>query len=98
MKRGGMMDFFYIVFEDKIKCVIKDGEFENFLGMGKLLLKDDVVYLLELFCMSYCMLKNVGMVEDEGVFKKEFMIIDYLIVKCYDEKECELLIRKKIEK
>lgn len=90
-----MMDFSHIVSEDKIKRAIKDGEFENLPGMGKPLPKDDAAHLPESLRMSYRMLKNAGMAEDEGALKKELMTIDHLIAKCYDEKERELLIRKK---
>jgi hypothetical protein len=98
MKRGELMDFSHIVSEDKIKRAIKDGEFENLPGMGKPLPKDDAAHLPESLRMSYRMLKNAGMAEDEGALKKELMTIDHLIAKCYDEKERELLIRKKNEK
>ncbi|MCI4059986.1 DUF1992 domain-containing protein, partial [Bacillus cereus] len=67
-------------------------------GMGKPLPKDDAAHLPESLRMSYRMLKNAGMAEDEGALKKELMTIDHLIEKCYDEKEHEQLIRKKNEK
>ncbi|MEC1673456.1 DnaJ family domain-containing protein [Bacillus mojavensis] len=92
------MDFSHIVSEDKIKRAIKDGEFDNLPGMGKLLPKDDAAHLPESLRMGYRMLKNAGMADDEGALKKELMTLNHLISKCYDEKEREQLVRKKSEK
>lgn len=92
------MDISHMISENKIKEAIKDGEFNNIQGMGKPLKLDDLSHVPEHLRMGYRMMKNAGMVEDEGALKKEMMTIDDLIAKCYDEKEREKLNQLKSEK
>jgi hypothetical protein len=92
------MDFAHIVSDNKIKEAIKDGEFNNIPGMGKPLKEDDLSHVPENLRMGYRMMKNAGMIEDEGALKKEMMTIDDLISKCYDNEERVKLHQLKSEK
>ncbi|PLS14720.1 DUF1992 domain-containing protein [Bacillus sp. M6-12] len=92
------MDFSHIIAEDKIKKAIKAGEFDNLPGHGKLLVMEDLSAIPEDLRMAYKMMKNAGMVEDEGSYKKEFMRIEDLLANCGDSTKKKELEQQLTEK
>lgn len=85
------MDFFTILSEDKIKQAIKDGEFKQLPGMGKPLELEDLSHIPPELRMSYKMLKNANMMDEDIELKKAIHTLEQLIAQCPDEMEKEKL-------
>ncbi|RFU67926.1 DUF1992 domain-containing protein [Peribacillus saganii] len=92
------MDFSHIIAEDKIKKAIREGEFDNLPGRGKPLVLEDLSAIPEDLRMAYKMMKNAGMIVDEGSYKKEFMQIEDLLANCKDSQQKKELERQLTEK
>ncbi|USK34382.1 DUF1992 domain-containing protein [Bacillus sp. F19] len=85
------MDFFTILSEDKIKQAIKDGEFKQLPGMGKPLELEDLSHIPPELRMSYKMMKNANMMDEDIELKKVIHTLEQLIAQCPDEMEKEKL-------
>jgi Domain of unknown function (DUF1992) len=85
------MDFFTILSEDKIKQAIKDGEFKQLPGMGKPLRLEDLSHIPPELRMSYKMLKNANMMDEDIELKKAIHTLEQLIAQCPDDMEKEKL-------
>lgn len=85
------MDFFTILSEDKIKQAIKDGEFNQLPGMGKPLELEDLSHIPPELRISYKMLKNANMLDEDIELKKAIHTLEQLIAQCPDEMEKEKL-------
>ncbi|MGG4489687.1 DUF1992 domain-containing protein [Metabacillus idriensis] len=85
------MDLFTILSEDKIKQAIKDGEFKQLPGMGKPLQLEDLSHIPPELRMSYKMMKNANMIDEDIELKKVIHTLEQLIAQCPDEMEKEKL-------
>ncbi|UAL52849.1 MULTISPECIES: DUF1992 domain-containing protein [Metabacillus] len=85
------MDFFTILSEDKIKQAIKDGEFKQLPGMGKPLELEDLSHIPPELRISYKILKNANMMDEDIELKKAIHTLEQLIAQCPDEMEKEKL-------
>lgn len=85
------MDFFTILSEDKIKQAIKDGEFKQLPGMGKPLRLEDLSHIPPELRISYKILKNANMMDEDIELKKAIHTLEQLIAQCPDEMEKEKL-------
>jgi hypothetical protein len=85
------MDFFTILSEDKIKQAIKDGEFKELPGMGKSLELEDLSHIPPELRISYKILKNANMMDEDIELKKAIHTLEQLIAQCPDEMEKEKL-------
>jgi Domain of unknown function (DUF1992) len=85
------MDFFTILSEDKIKHAIQDGEFKQLPGMGKPLELEDLSHVPPELRMSYKMMKNANMMDEDIELKKAIHTLEQLIAQCPDEMEKEKL-------
>lgn len=85
------MDFFTILSEDKIKQAIKEGEFKQLPGMGKPLRLEDLSHIPPELRISYKILKNANMMNEDIELKKAIHTLEQLIAQCPDEMEKEKL-------
>ncbi|WP_203289520.1 MULTISPECIES: DUF1992 domain-containing protein [Metabacillus] len=92
------MDLFTILSEDKIKQAIKDGEFNRLPGMGKPLQLEDLSHISPELRVSYKMMKNAGMLDEEGELKKSIHKLEDLASACQDALEKEKLEMQLSEK
>lgn len=81
------MDFFMILSEDKVKQAIKDGEFKQLPGMGKPLELEDLSHIPPELRISYKILKNANMMDEDIELKKAIHTLEQLIAQCPDEME-----------
>lgn len=93
-----MMDFSFIMSEDRIKRAYKDGEFDNLPGYGKPLDLEDLSGVPEELRMAHRLMKNAGYSPEENKMRQEVMSIEDLIKKCEDPDEKEELKRTLSEK